>query len=116
MRGDEYKGPNTLTSIELEEKYNNFKVQAEAMINKKVVNYYNKKDINNVLNIFIVIGLSIIYVIAFIFAIKSLLSLNLFTFSVLTMLLTSWLIPGIKSRYEQAKNFLKRKLKKKKNH
>lgn len=116
MRGDEYKGPNTLTSIELEEKYNNFKVQAEAMINKKEVNYYNKKDINNILNIFIVIGLSIIYVIAFIFAIKSLLSLNLFTFSVLTMLLTSWLIPGIKSRYEQAKNFLKRKLKKKKNH
>ncbi len=116
MRGDEYKGPNTLTSTELEEKYNNFKVQAEAMINKKGVNYYNKKDINNVLNIFIVIVLSIIYVIAFIFAIKSLLSLNLFTFSVLTMLLTSWLIPGIKSRYEQAKNFLKRKLNKNKKH
>ena len=113
MRGDEYSAPTKLSYAEVEEKYNNFKQKAEAMINKKEVNYYNKKDINNILNIFIVIALLIIYVICFVFAIKALLSLNLFTFSILTMLLTSWLIPGIKDRFEQAKNFIKRKTKKK---
>ena len=84
------------------------------MINKKELNYYNKKDINNILNLFIVGILSLIYIVVLIFAIRSLVSFNLFTFSILTMLLTSWLIPSIKDRFEQAKNFIKRKIKKNK--
>ena len=68
---------------------------------------------NNVkLNIFIVIALSIIYVIVLIFAIREVLSLNLFTASILFAILSSSLIPNIKARFEQAKNFLKRKFKK----
>ena len=114
MCGDEYQGPNKLTFSEVEEKYNNFKIKAEELLNKKEKNYYNKKDINNILNIFIVIVLSIVYIIVLLYAIKSLISLNLFTFSILVMVLTSWLIPGIKDRFEQAKNFLKRKFKKNK--
>lgn len=114
MRGDEYKNEQSLTFEEVKEKYNSFKEKAEAMINKKELNYYNKKDMNNILNLFIVGILSVIYMVVLIFAIRSLLSLNLFTFSILTMLLTSWLIPNIKERFEQAKNFLKRKFKKNK--
>lgn len=112
MRGDEYTGPLQLEYEDVLKKYNDFKEKAEHMLNKKEVNYYNKKDINNVINIIIVITLSIIYIIVLLLAIRALLSLNLFTFSILVMILTSWLIPGIKDRFEQAKNFIKRKLKK----
>ena len=114
MRGDEYKNEQQLTFEEVKEKYNSFKEKAEAMINKKELNYYNKKDINNILNLFIVGILSLIYIVVLIFVIRSLVSFNLFTFSILTMILTSWLIPSIKDRFEQAKNFIKRKIKKNK--
>lgn len=112
MRGDQYNGPEKLTFAEVEKKYNVFKEKAEAILNKKEINYYNKKDINNILNIFIVIVLTALYIIVVINAIKSLLSLNFFTFSILAMILSSWLVPGIKNRFEQARNFLKRKFKK----
>ena len=115
MRGDEYKTPSKLSFTEVEEKYACFKEKAESMINKKEVNYYNKKDINNILNIFVVIFLSVLYLIVIYFAVRALLSLSFFTFSILSMILSSWLVPGIRNRYEQAKNFLKRKFKKNKN-
>ena len=113
MRGDEYKTSSPVkTEEELEEKYNIFKEKAEILLKKKAVNYYTKNNINNTLNIFIVIALSIIYVIVLIFAIREVLSLNLFTASILFAILSSSLIPNIKARFEQAKNFLKRKFKK----
>lgn len=112
MRGDEYKTSSPVKTEELEEKYNIFKEKAEILLKKKAVNYYTKNNINNTLNIFIVIALSIIYVIVLIFAIREVLSLNLFTASILFAILSSSLIPNIKARFEQAKNFLKRKFKK----
>ena len=113
MRGDEYKTSSPVkTEEELEEKYNVFKEKAEILLKKKEVNYYTKNNINNTLNIFIVIALSIIYVVVLIFAIREVLSLNLFTASILFAILSSSLIPNIKARFEQAKNFLKRKFKK----
>ena len=113
MRGDEYKTSSPITKEEeLEEKYNLFKEKAEGLLKKKEVNYYTKNNISNTLNIFIVIALSIIYVIVLIFAIRELLCLNLFTASILFAVLSSSLIPNIKARFEQAKNFLKRKFKK----
>ena len=113
MRVDEYKTSSPVkTEEELEEKYNIFKEKAEILLKKKAVNYYTKNNINNTLNIFIVIALSIIYVIVLILAIREVLSLNLFTASILFAILSSSLIPNIKARFEQAKNFLKRKFKK----
>lgn len=113
MRGDEYKTSSPVkTEEELEDKYNVFKEKAEILLKKKEVNYYTKNNINNTLNIFIVIALSIIYVIVLIFAIREVLSLNLFTASILFAILSSSLIPNIKARFEQARNFLKRKFKK----
>lgn len=113
MRGDEYKTSSPVkTEEELEEKYNIFKEKAEILLKKKEVNYYTKNNINNTLNIFIVIALSIIYIIVLILAIREVLSLNLFTASILFTILSSSLIPNIKARFEQAKNFLKRKIKK----
>lgn len=112
MRGDTYESPTKLTPEEVIDKYNSFKEQAENLLNKKEINYHNKKDINNILNIFIVIFFSILYVIVILLLIRSVLSLQLFQASILAMILSSYLVPGIKNRFEQAKNFLKRKLKK----
>ena len=113
MRGDEYKTSTPLkTEEELVEKYNIFKEKAEVLLKKKEVNYYTKQNINNTLNIFIVIALSIVYVIVLVLAIRAVLHLNFFTASILLAILSSSLIPNIKSRFEQAKNFIKRKIKK----
>ena len=113
MRGDEYKSTSPINNIdELETKYITFKEKAETLIDKKEINYYNKKDINNIFNIFIVLGLSIIYVIVLFFTIKAILSLNLFIASILIGILSSTLIPNIKDRYKQAITFIKKKLKK----
>ena len=114
MRGDEYKSPNSLSEEEIIIRYEKFKEKAENMINKKEVNYYNKKDINNILNIFIVAILSLLYLVIIYFAIRAILNLNFFTFSILSMILSSRLVPSIRNRFEQAKNFLRRKLKKNK--
>lgn len=112
MRGDLYKAPTKKTLEEINEKYDFFKEKAEQLINKKEVNYHNKKDISNILNIFIVIILFIFYIVVGILFIKSILSLQLFTASILAMLLSSYLAPSIKNRFNQAKNFIRRKLKK----
>ena len=113
MRGDKYKSSAPVKNIEeLEEKYNIFKEKAEILLKKKEVNYYTKQNINNTLNIFIVIALSIIYVILLVFAIRAVLHLNFFTASILLAILSSSLMPNIKARFEQAKNFIKRKIKK----
>lgn len=112
MRGDTYKAPNNLTIEEIYKKYDEFQEKAELLIKKKEANYYTKNNINNTLNIFIVIFLSMLYIVVLIFAIKAVLSLRLFTASILFTILSSMLLPNIKNRYEQAKNFIKRKLKK----
>lgn len=112
MRGDSYNNGKSLTLEETKEKYNEFKEKADTLLNKKELNYYNKKDINNILNIIIVIILVLAYVVVGVLFIKAILSLRLFTASILAALLSSYLAPGIKNRFEQAKNFLRRKLKK----
>lgn len=113
MRGDEYESKEKVSSFsELEEKYNIFKVKADKLLKKKEKSFYQKKDIDNALNIFIVIILSIVYLVVTLLALKSILSLNLFTASILVGLLSSYLHPNIKDRFEQAKNYLKRKFKK----
>ena len=115
MRGDEYNSSAPCKDInELEEKYNIFKDKAEVLLKKKEVNYYTKNNINNTLNIFIVIVLSIIYAVVLVLTIKAVFSLNLFTASILCAIMSSSLLPSIKSRFEQAKNFLKRKFNNKK--
>lgn len=114
MRGDEYKLATPLTDEEFEEKYLIFKEKVELLLNKKEVNFYNKKDINNCLNIIIVLILSILYLIVIIAFIKAVIRLQLFTASILGALLSSYLVPNIRDRFQQAKNFLKRKIKGKK--
>ena len=112
MRGDEYESKEKVKSLEeLEEKYNIFKEKADKLLKKKEKNFHQKKDIDNALNIIIVIVLSVVYLIVLLLTIRAIVSLNLFTASILVALLSSYLHPNIKDRFEQAKNYLRRKFK-----
>lgn len=115
MRGEEYKSSAKVKSItELEEKYNIFKEKADKLLKKKEVNYYTKQEKNNITNLLIVILIIIVFIILAIHTIKSLLVGNYLHCIWLFIFVSSWLIPslGIKERFDQAKNYLKRKFKK----
>lgn len=109
MRGDLYERSNPLSATELEEKYLSFKEKANNLINKKEVNFYDKKNMNNFLNIIIVLILSCLYLIIAIFLIMAVLGMQFLTAAFLGSILSTYLIPNIKDRFQQAKNFLKRK-------
>lgn len=109
MRGDLYERTSPLTPEELEEKYVTFKEKAEILLNKKEISFYDKKNMNNILNIIIVIALATLYLIIAVLFVRAVLTLQLLTASILGMILSSYLVPNIRDRFQQAKNFLKRK-------
>lgn len=117
MRGDKYQPAEKITTFEeLEEKYISFKEKADAMLNKKDTNYYNKRDFDNILNLFIIILIILVFIGLLILGIRALLFGNYINCIWLIMFSSSWLIPGLKEnliqRIDQAKIYLKRKLKK----
>lgn len=115
MRGDEYESTNKVTSFEeLEKKYNEFKEKADKLLKKKETNYYTKQDHNNILNLLIIAAIIIIFIFLAIHTIKSFLIGDYLHCIWLFIFVSSWLIPslGIKDRFEQAKNYLKRRFKK----
>lgn len=112
MRGDKYETSHDIKKIsDIEQRYANFKEKADKLLQQKEKGQSNKKEIGNILNIFIVIVLSIVYLIIGLLALSAIISLNLFIASILVAILSSYLHPNIKDRFEQAKNYLKRKLK-----
>lgn len=115
MRDDEYESTDKVKSFaELEEKYNNFKKQADKLLKKKSGNYYSKQDRNNIVNLLIIGLILIVFVILAIHTIESFILGDYIHCIWLVVFVSSWLIPslGIKARFEQAKNYLKRKIKK----
>lgn len=115
MRGDEYESTTMVKSHqELEAKYNEFKEKADKLLKKKEINYYTKQDHNNILNLLIIAVIIIVFILLAIHTIKSFIIGNYIHCIWLFMFVSSWLIPslGIKNRFEQAKNYLKRKFKK----
>lgn len=115
MRGDKYETSNKINSFEeLEEKYSQFKEKAEALLKNKTIDYYSKQDKNNIINLLIILLIIIVFIFLTIHTIKSFVSGNYIHCLWLFLFITSWLIPslGIRNRFEQAKNYLKRKLKK----
>ncbi len=115
MRGDKYESTSKVTSFEeLEEKYNLFKEKADKILKKKEVNYYSKNDFNNIVNLFIILLIIIVFIVLLIYTIKVFLLGDFFQCIWLIIFVSSWLIPslGIANRFEQAKNYLKRKFKK----
>lgn len=114
MRGDKYESTSKVASEEeLLEKYQNFCSKADVFLNKKNKGFEQKRDINNVLNMVIVVILTIVYLIIIILTINAIFSLQLFTASILIAILSSYLYPGIRNRFEQVRNYLKHRFRNK---
>lgn len=115
MRGDRYKTSNKIESFEeLENKYEEFKVKADSLLKNKKVDYYSKQDKSNIKNLLIIGLILIVLIYLIIHTIKSLILGNYIHCIWLFMFVSTWLIPslGIKDRFDQAKNYLKRRFKK----
>lgn len=112
MRGETYKQESKLTFAEVEEKYHNFQEKADALLKKKEINYYNINDKGNLKNILIIGIVLFLDLVLFIYAIKSFFLGDYVNCVWLIGFMCCWLNPGLRERFVQAKNFLKRKFRK----
>jgi hypothetical protein len=111
MRDEEYKRDSELSLEEINERYNRFREQADVILKKKEINYYNMNDKNNLINVFILIGMVILFLALLYYAIISFFNGHYFGCVWLVMYGSSLFVPGIKDRLHQAVNFIKRKMK-----
>ena len=117
-RDDVYKLNEEISSVkELQEKYKEFKDRADKLIERKEINFENKKHINNIGNI---ISLLIAFLIILFFIrliIRSLLVGDYYHLLWLLVFIVPTLVPRIKvelrNRIIQARNYLKELFKKK---
>lgn len=115
MRGDRYKTTSPISSnTDLINKYNEFKIKADKILKKSVPSYKTKQDYNNAINLLIIAAIIVLFIILVIHTIISFLNQDYFHCIWLFIFMSSWLIPklDIKERFQQARNYLKRKFKK----
>jgi len=112
MRDEEYKPPEKLNKEEIEEKYENFKIKADSLLEKKEISFESKFDKNNYLNILVLILLVIVSVAIIIYAITSFFNGDFYHCLWLLVFILPLFSPSLKERLRQAIDFIKRKLKK----
>ena len=111
MRDEEYKRDSKISFDEVCELYDKFKAQADVILKKKEINYYNMNDKNNIINVVILIFMILIFLILLYYAFISFINGNFFGCIWVVAYSSSWFVPGIKDRLTQAVNFIKRKMK-----
>ena len=116
-RGDKYISNDKIDSYKKKKKrYNIFKEKADKLISKKEIDFNNMSNMNNVTNLLIVIALIILCIVFIVFGIAALLSGDWFDCIWFAVVILPWLVPKFKSaltnRLIQAKNYLKRLIKK----
>lgn len=111
MRDEEYQSNEKLSFDDIQERFSKFISKSENILKKKEINYSSINDKKNFLNILFLIVILIILLVLIVFAIKSFIVGDYFNCIWLFIFMSSWLVPGIKERLEQALNFIKRKLK-----
>jgi len=117
MRGDKYKTPHKINDLsDIEERYNNFKVKADKILKKKNSNKNSKKDIDNIINLFVILGILIIFLFVIFILLNSFLSGDYYHMLWLMVFILPLFVPKLKdnliARIEQARNYLKRRFKK----
>ena len=117
MRGDKYKTPHKINDLsDIEERYYNFKVKADKILKKKNSNKNSKKDIDNIINLFVILGILIIFLFVIFILLNSFLSGDYYHMLWLMVFILPLFVPKLKdnliARIEQAKNYLKRRFKK----
>ena len=111
MRDEEYKRDSKLTIDEVENIFKEFKEKSDVILKRKEINYYNMNDKNNIFNVFILIVMVVLFLALLYYAAVSFINGNFFGCIWLVMYGSSWFVPSIKERVNQAINFIKRKMK-----
>ena len=103
--------------IEFElDNYANIKLKKNKILKKKDSIKNNKKDIYNIINIFIILGILLVFLFVIFILINTFLSGNYYNFLWLIVFILPMFVPNLKEnlkqRLEQAKNYFKRRFKK----
>lgn len=117
MRGDRYKTTHDIKDFsDIETRYNNFKDKADILLKKKSQNKTTQKDFNNILNLFVILGIILIFIFVIYICLSSIMSGNYYNFLWLIVFIIPRFIPNLKEnlhqRIEQAKSYIKRRFKK----
>lgn len=115
IRGDKYKNNQKYTLEEINEHFENFKIQADKLLKKKEVNYNNKNDLSNILNLFVILGILVVFLFLIYICVSSFLVGDFYNVLWLIVFIFPYFVPNLREnlirRLETAKNFLKRKFK-----
>ena len=112
MRDEEYKRDSELSLEEINERYNRFKDQADVILKKKEINYQNINDKNNIINLLITIVFGLLYIAAVIYLIRCFMFGRFFSCIWGVLILSTYLAPPLRERFDRSINFIKRKMKK----
>ena len=117
MRGDKYETSHDIKEFsDIEERYNRFKENADKLLKRKDINNSNKKDFDNIINLFVILGILLIFLFIIYICLTSVLAGNYYNFLWLIVFILPHFVPNLKEnlkqRLEQAKNYLKRRFKK----
>ena len=112
MRDEEYKRDNSLTLEEINERYNRFKEQTDVILKKKEINYQNINDKSNIINLLITFIFGALYITAIIYLVRCFIYGNYFSCIWGVLILSTYLAPPLRERFDRSINFIKRKMKK----
>lgn len=115
IRGDKYKNIQKYTLEEINEHFDNFKVQADKLLKKKDNSRTNRKDIDNIINLFVILGILLVFLFIIFILLNSFLTGDFYHMLWLIVFILPLFVPNLKEnliqRIEQAKNYIKRRFK-----
>ena len=109
MRDDEYSRDGDLSFEEVLSRYEEFKAQADEMLQRRGKKAFPNSEKNNIINLFIVFVLGIFFVLLAIFGIRSFFDGRYIDCLWLLVIVFSWLFPSVRERFQQAFQYIKRK-------
>jgi len=112
MRDEEYKRENDLSLEEINERYNKFKEQADIILKKKEINYQTMNDKSNIINLLITFVFGTLYIAAIIYLVRCFIYGNYISCIWGILILSTYLAPSLRERFDRSLNFIKRKMKK----
>lgn len=114
MRDEEYKRDEKLDIDSICSLFDSFKEKADKILNKNEIDYYTKNDKSNFFNILILIVLVLVLVLLIKEVIFAFLVGNYFSCFWDLVIISCYLSPGIRTRFSDAINFIKRKMRRRK--
>ena len=115
VRGDKYNNNQKYTLEEINEHYEIFKVQADKLLKKKDNSRTNKKDLDNIINLFVILGILLVFLFVIFILLNAFLSGDFYHMLWLIVFILPLFVPNLKEnliqRVQQAKNYIKRRFK-----